>query len=64
MPGSLPDERILRLTGWRLQEHREMTVLPATATMAFDVLSIVEGMSASGQPRPSCGTALPPHVER
>jgi hypothetical protein len=28
MPGSLPDERILHLTGWRLQEHSAMIARP------------------------------------
>jgi hypothetical protein len=44
MPGSLRDERILKLIGRLLQEHRDMIVRPATATTALDMLSTVKGM--------------------
>jgi hypothetical protein len=38
------DERILKLIGRLLLEHRDMISRPATATTALDVLSIVKGM--------------------
>jgi AcrR family transcriptional regulator len=38
------DERILKLIGRLLQDHRDMIARPATATTALDVLSIVKGM--------------------
>jgi len=38
------DERILKLIGRLLQEHRDTIARPATATTALDVLSIVKGM--------------------
>jgi len=38
------DERILKLIGRLLQDHRDMIARPATATTALDMLSIVKGM--------------------
>jgi AcrR family transcriptional regulator len=38
------DDRILKLIGRLLQEHRDMIARPTTATTALDVLSIVKGM--------------------
>lgn len=38
------DERILKLIGRLLQDHRDEIARPATATTALDVLSIVKGM--------------------
>jgi hypothetical protein len=35
MPGSLPDERILKLIGRLLHEHRDMIARPATAMTAL-----------------------------
>lgn len=38
------DERILKLIGRLLQDHKDTIARPATATTALDVLSIVKGM--------------------